>query len=314
MNKHLFPLVMIAAAVITTTTSCNSSDDVPPPVEEFAGLMPAPTYSELAATFELVKDKITDNSTKASLTSISITESGKAIIEVTTASRVKYVTYEARIDGNTYTITDSNGKEVGKLQKAQNRSSQEVSLTLNLSVTIEGQTLTFTTTDPVTAQMMVNTVTASGGQTSVRTTNLARTWTVAQMNIVLEGDIDLSKLVQGGNLKEFADAAQEAGAGLTQEEMDALDRTINSITLDKNGTIAIEYADGITEAASWQWADAQQEAILLTLRSYTDFGNKYLTAGGQVDVNITENSVVLTLHTNISGSMQYQAILSIVLK
>ena len=313
MKKFFFPLAIFACMALIS--SCSSSDDVPPPHEDYNGELPQPTYSEQAAAFDIPLNTIMDQTGKTSLTGINFTESGKAIFEVTTEEGVKYATYNVKIDGDTYTILDKDGKSVGQVQKVTNRASSEVVyITLTITINIAGIPYTFSITESVLVRMIVNAITALDQTTSTNTKNLCRTWSVEQMNIVLEGDVDMSKLEKSGNLEVFVNAAQEAGAGLEPSEEEALRKNIASMTFDKNGLFSIEYSNGQTETCDWTWTDKTEKAIKLILRKNTKFGNKFLSNNSEITVNFTEKSVALTLNTKIEGNKRYTATLTMVLK
>lgn len=310
MKKYLFPLGIAAFVLPLMTSSCSSSDDEPPVVEEFSGELPGAVYSGQAASYEIAEGTLRDKSGRASLTAMNVTESGKAVFEVRTSDGTKFATYNATIDGDTYVITDAAGRQVGQVKKsAANRAADDVTVTILVTVTIDGVDYTFEAT--VTAK--VTSVDPSSVSTKER--NLARTWTVASMNIVLEGDVDLTKIVYSGNLKEFADAAQEAGAELNEEEIRALSKNVSSVSFDKSGLFSIEYSNGTTDAACWQWTEGErQEYIHLTQRGGAEFGNKFLSDRSVIKVDFTPSSVALTMDTDIKGSKSYTATLTIVLK
>lgn len=310
MKKYLFTFAIIACAIVITT-SCSSSEPVPPEEKQYTGELEKTKYSDQAAKFVIPADLEEAEDalgSGATLTSLSFTESGKAIVEISTDEGVKFGTYNVTISGDTYTITDDDGKQVGIVQKLQTHSSSVVYITLELDIVIAGvYHYHFVIIVPVPVDMITGTV-------DTKTNNLARTWNVEQMNIVLEGDVDLSKLEQSGNLKVFADAAQEANAELTDDEYRALSKEIASMTFDKNGLFSIEYTDGITEACDWEWTSSEQKAIRLKLRKRTDFGNKFLSNDSYIEVDFTDKGVALTLSTDIKGSKSYKATLSMVLK
>ena len=249
MRKKLFTfLLAIVACTALLNTSCSSSSTEPPVPQEYEGDLPKPTYSEQAVSFEIASDNVKDKSGKASLKAINFTESGKAIFEAT------HGTYGATIDGDIYIVTDANGREIGRLRKLTSRAADDVTIEGTITVTINGVEYTFTISTKATSTSVPPTA------VSRNTNNLARTWQVASMNVVLSGDIDLSKLVVGGNLKEFADAAQEAGANLNAEEMKALSKVVNSMTFNKNGLLSIEYSDASSDGCNWLWASGEKQA------------------------------------------------------
>ena len=307
MKKHLLFLAVICGAMIGT--SCSSDDSpitIPDEITQFAKTK----YADLAAMFEIELNKIVDEG--ASLTAINFTESGKAILEITKDGIVSYVTYNATVtDDGTLIITDEGGKEVGRVKNAFSRSSENVSITVDMKVTIGGKTYQFQKADPVAVQKVMKSLAGTG---TTQTNNIARTWKVASMNIVIEGGVEVSMLERSGNLKPFADAAQENGAKLTPTEYQALCKTINSVTLDKNGLFSIQYTDTGTDACTWQWTDSNQKQLLLQLRKDPRFGNKYIPLGSKITADFNKTGVALTLRTDITGEKNYKVTITIVLK
>ena len=307
MKKKLFFLAM-AAFVAMSNVSCGSdSDDNGGGNDNTQVTLPKPVYADEAASFTLEKGKVTDE--LVSLTSLNFTESGKAVIGVTTGEgKKKFVSYDVKIEGDTYTIS-KNGQLKGKVINVGSRATSSVKLTINLAVEIPFLgTFTFITTDPVVAQKVVETIT-----TTVNTTNIARTWKVQTMKLTCEGDVDFSMTEKSGNLAVFVKEAQDRGANLTEEEQAELSKTIYGMTLDKTGMFSIEYGDGTTEVCSWKWTSANQEQLMLTLRD-SEFGNKFMSDKSSIAVKFSTGGCTFTLTTNITGSKKYKATLVIVMK
>lgn len=307
MKKYLLYLAAICGAMMNS--SCSTEDNPfkePDKISEFV----LPEFAEKAAEFLIQEGKIVAEG--ASLTAINFTESGKAIIEVTKGSDVYYVTYNATItEDGTLIITDENGNKVGSIPNAFTRSSDNVNITIDLTVIIGGKTYSFKATDPIAVQKIMKSL---AGSNTKNTNNVARTWKVASMNIVIEGDVEMSMLERSGNLKAFADAAIDAGAKLTDEEYKILSKTINSVTLDKNGLFSIEYTDKGSDACTWKWTGSNQKELLLELRKSPYFGNKFIPLNSKVTVDFAQSNIALTLKTDITGSEHYKVTLTVVLK
>jgi hypothetical protein len=304
MKKHLLFLVAIPC-VAMINTSC-STKEVPPVTPDDSSII----YEEpenSAVRFEIEENDIEALEGDGSLTAINITEYGKAVIEVTTDDGVTFATYDVEFSTSEYTVTDGNGKEAGKIQYSHTRATEYGYLMVRLTVTSKGKTYTFITTEPVRVKKI------TPDDTSTRTRNIARTWKVPSMNLVLEGDVNVSKLERSGNLQVFADEAQYAGADLSEGDYRALCKSIKSITLDRNGLFAIEYDNNTTDVCLWEWADGEKNVFSLTKIEHTEFGNKFIPDGSEITVNFTTTSTAFTLQTNISDSKDYTATLTFVL-
>ena len=307
MKKHLLLLAALCGTMFCT--SCSNEDktiSIPDEITEFA----SPKYAELAALFDIGLNKIVADG--ASLTAIDFTESGKVILEIMKGGEVLYVTYNAIVtDDGTLIISDELGNELGRVANAFSRSQENVSIALNMTVTAGGKTYHFQNADPVAVKKIMKTLAGTG---TTSTGNIARTWKVASMNIVIEGGVEVSMLEKSGNLKPFADAAQDAGAGLTQSEYQALCKEIKSVTLDKNGVFAIEYTDKGTDVCTWKWTDSSQKDLLLQLRLSTRFGNKFIPLNSKLKADFNKTGVALTLQTDIKGDKNYKVTITVVLK
>ena len=150
------------------------------------------------------------------------------------------------------------------------------------------------------------------------TTNICRTWTVVQMNITLDGDVDLAMTETSGNMKRFADEAQKQGADLTDDELAELNKTFKSISLDKNGLLSIEYYENSdksvsSQACSWSWTDEAVQKLQLRKRDGSTFGNKFLSDDTNIKADFNPTGATFTLDTEIKGSKNYKVTLTIVL-
>ena len=316
MKKYLFFFAM-AACVAISNVSCGSDADtsgLPPQGQE--AVLPIPAAASQAASYVFATD--TASAVKAGdviLKAVNFTESGKAIIEVVTDAGAKFVTYNAALANGVYTLTDDQNNTIGTITDPTSRAGSSATLDINIVITIPGiGEITFHPASPVAVQKFVETIAAS-----TVTNNLCRTWTVTQMNITLDGDVDLAMIENSGNLKVFADEAQKQGAGLTADEMDALNKTFKGITLDKNGLFSIEYYENAdrsvsSEACTWYWTDEAAQKLQLRLRDGSVFGNKFLSDATTIKADFTPAGAAFTLNTTISGSKTYKATLTIVLK
>lgn len=309
MKKNLFFLA-IAVCVAMSNVSCGSDSDNggdnPSQVT-----LPKPKYADKAASFTLDKGKVVAADDElVSLTALNITEGGKAIIGVADGNGKKhFVSCDVEIDGDTYTIS-KNGRKSGIVKEiVGSRATSSTNLTIDLVVEIPflGETK-FTTSDPVAAQKVIETIAPT-----VNTSNIARTWTIQTMKLTCEGDIDCSLTEKSGNLAVFAKEMQSRGANLTDEEVGQLSKTIHGVTLDKTGMFSIEYSDATTEVCSWNWTNANQEQLMLSLRD-SEFGNKLLSEKSNVEVKFATSGCTFTTTTNITGKKTYKATLVIVLK
>lgn len=318
MKKILFFYAM-AACVAISNVSCGAEDDnsgLPPAGTVIT--LPEPAAASQAAAY--VFETATENAVKSDtgdvlLKGINFTESGKAVIEVLANGAAKFVTYNATLANGEYTLTDDSGKVVGTVTESTSRGTTAGSLNIDITISIPGVgVVTFNPASPADVQKVVETISATPS-----TTSICRTWTVVQMNITLDGDVDLAMTENSGNLKRFADEAQKQGADLTDDELAELNKTFKGISLDKNGLFSIEYYENSdksisSQACSWSWTDEAAQKLQLKMRDGSDFGNKFLTDNTTIKADFNPTGATFTLNTDIKGSKNYKATVTIVLR
>jgi hypothetical protein len=305
--KKAFYYFSAVALVAMCALSCSSSDDEDEPFVSPKTTLDKPADADKAAAFEIPSNAVTSTSGE-SLEGFNITESGKAILKVNTDKGVKYVTYDAKIDGGTYTLYKNNVLK-GTIKSTKTRSTEATQLEINIEIEIDGVTISFNTSDPVDADMVWNVI-SSGDNLD----NIARTWIIKEITMSLKGDVDCTVTEKSGNLKVLADKAQENEAGLTDEEYKELCKTVKAITLDKTGLFSIEYDEGQSEVCSWKWGDSSQESVLLQLRD-SELGNKFLNDGSKIAVKFYSTGIAhFVITTKITGTKKYDATLDITLQ
>ena len=136
MKKNFIYLAM-AACVALCNLSCSGSDDDGGSQNPINPL----EYASKAVAFQLSDGDVTATAgSGASLTALNFTEAGKAIIEITENGKKKFVTYNVKIEGNTYTITNDNGQQIGVVTSDVTRGTQAATINVNITVTINGVT------------------------------------------------------------------------------------------------------------------------------------------------------------------------------
>ena len=277
-------------------------------------------------TEEAAKYEITDfeiNRTEegvpvtATLMGVSVTESGKVVVEFLLNGRVRCATYNVALTGDVYVITDSNNKVVGKFSMAKpvamapTRADSPIQMNITIEIEVPGLgTLKFDTAEtPVEVSKVVDAIKAGGPSL----TNIARTWKVAQMKLSLDGDITpLSMLEESGKLSVFVEEINKRNTGFSKEDIAKLNKEIKSITLDKNGMLSIEYTEGLSDAAVWNWDAADFSKIGIELRD-SEMGNKFLSDNSSINLRFNNVGCTFTLTTNLEGSNKNKYIATLVL-
>ena len=279
--KKFFCYFVMALCVGFAMTSCGDDDD-----DNGVKNYTTEKYKSGATSYNLDQGVVIDNNGNASVTGVSLTESGKVVVEVIINGKKKYVTYDGEL-GENGVITVKSGKQiVGTVQKVSSRAG-DVNIIINLTISVPGYgNYTFTTTNPVQA---VEIAQAAAG-------DLVATWKVERMKVTLDFDekTDASaetKAGKGGDLNEFLKLAQENDVKLTDEEENQLKKEIVSITIDGFKLFSIQYKDGTTDAATWEGEDSMK-ALELLLKD-DSMGNKFLNSQSQVDILYPGNDKVV---------------------
>lgn len=315
MKKSFFYFVM-AAGLVLGTYSCSkdSTDETPAPKSETG--IPAPPFASSAVAFNIPKDAVkaknesvvteTGEEVSVCLTGVDITESRKAIFEVTTVysdntTKLKYVTYDVSVEGNVYKVKNAQGTVIGTIENVGTRASSSTYIIISVTISIPGiGEITFVTDNPVVVEEVVEAIVET-----VNTISLARNWTVTRMKLILTfddpGKTDASRIENGGNLHNFIELAENNGVSLTEHDKEQLNKVITGVSIDKSGLFAISYNNGGTDAANWKWANSSQNLqIQITLKD-GDMGNKFLKDNSIVDVQLypETNQCILILNTRL---------------
>ena len=302
--KKNFLYYAMAAFVAVSLAACGSDSDDSPAGDNPQPSYPTPTYASTAAAFTIATAQAPTTTDGAKLTGINITESGKAVFEVTKGGRKLYAAYNVtKVEGGTYTIQGA-----GTVSSSTTRTSKGTSLGISVTITIDNQTYTFQTEEDVQAQIVYEQM-AGGSHLDM----IARTWKVKSMKLTLSGDITaLSLPVQGGNLSQFVDEVKKRDTGFSDEELEELNREIKSLTIDKTGMLMLEYTNGTPDVATWKWNGGNYANIAIELKD-SEMGNKFIQDNSAIDLKFTSNTCIFTLTTNLEGSKKnkYVATLNI---
>ena len=228
------------------------------------------------------------------LTAVHITESGEVVFELGDGEEYIVESVESVNDG-TYVLSGNRGT-ITVSGAANAKMSIHVTLT-----TAEGATLSYDADN-------INVNVTTNLDNSEAMSNLCRTWIVLGIVIDIKGDVNAFREFEGGNLYEMALYANEQGAGLTAEELQELNRNIESVIIDGTGLITFNYSNHASDAASWKWND--DGTIKMTLKS-SEMGNKYLNNKSTISVSYKDKRCVLRLNTSVSDSKRYDTVLTL---
>ena len=212
--KKTFILIAVAALTALSFTACGSDDaDYVPPTYNVE--LPLPENAANAVAFEEIKGMTTAGKKLAGIT---FTEDGNAIAEVDGKFVAGTYTYAA----GTYTLAGNirgNVKDV----TTKGTSTENANLSINITVTIDGQTYTFN------GDAQADRETATELLTNVDLNNICRSWTVKNMSLSLSGDVSMMKTYENGDLSQLGVDANENGANLTDDELEELNKNLGEL-------------------------------------------------------------------------------------
>lgn len=305
MKKHLFYLAMVIMAS-GLFVACGGDDDDNNTDNKVT--LTTAKYADEAVSFVIPegnRKKVVSSDETVSLSRIDITESGMALIEVIKGGKKKYAQENVTINGNEYVLNGGKGRIVREV--AASRAGVNLMLTINITIYVPGiGTVTFSTetNDPVGVIEKAATI---ASQASV---NLARTWKVTGFIVDLKGDPDVYKEFNSGDLNALRAYIEDREYTFTDEEKEAFNRYIETITISNTGMVSIAYRDGRIDAAEWSWLNSQYETFKMKLIE-EGMGNKFIPENTTVSVVFKNNLCNLTLSTHITGSETYDVSLTI---
>lgn len=300
MKKTFFHYAM-ALCLGLCLTACSDDEESAP---DYGINLPAAKYADKAVSLTIsnpsaisVTPAAAGSASVPTLQGVNITESGTAIFETLVDGSKKYASTEVTIDGDTYTLANDKGTITVNRSRAT-----PVSIVMNITIDIPGVgSVNFATQTDNPAAATEETATASGGQTL---DYMARTWNLEAITLDLKGDVEAFRIFKSGDLAAIREYAIEQGAKIEQEEREAFERVVKTITISKTGLMAINYADGRIDAAKWNWTSEQYNEISLTFMD-NNMGNKFLNNDSQIEVVFSEDMCLLKIHTKITGSKNY---------
>lgn len=300
MKKNIFYFLMMACMVLISAACSNDDGDALP---DYTAKLNEPQYA--AEAMALTGLNISPEGASApKLTGIHFTESGEVVIELDNGEEYIVSSIESVEDG-TYTLAGNQGSVTVTINGTLSSNSKAAKMTIDLSI----RTSDMSPNDPPLRYQAtnVNVTSTTGSDNSEAMNNLCRTWIVQGMVIDLKGDVTAFREFDGGNLYELATYANEKGAELNSDEMEELDRNIQSVIIEKTGLMTFNYSNRTPDAAAWSWKN--DGTIKLTLKN-SEMGNKYLNDNTIISVTYKDNRCVLRLNTSITDGKNYDAVLT----
>lgn len=290
MKKSIYYFLMMLCMTLVNTSCSNDDGETP----DYTVTLTTPEYASEAKAMSGFSIDATHTLGAPKLTAVHITESGEVVFELDNGEEYIVESVESVNDG-TYVLSGNRGT-ITVSGAANAKMSIHVTLT-----TAEGATLSYDADN-------INVNVTTNLDNSEAMSNLCRTWIVLGIVIDIKGDVNAFREFEGGNLYEMALYANEQGAGLTADELQELNRNIESVIIEGTGLITFNYSNHASDAASWKWND--DGTIKMTLKS-SEMGNKYLNNKSTISVSYKDKRCVLRLSTSVSDSKRYDTVLTL---
>lgn len=290
MKKSIYYFLMMLCMTLVNTSCSNDDGETP----DYTVTLTTPEYASEAKAMSGFSIDATHTLGAPKLTAVHITESGEVVFELGDGEEYIVEGIESVNDG-TYVLSGNRGT-ITVSGAANAKMSIHVTLT-----TAEGATLSYDADN-------INVNVTTNLDNSEAMSNLCRTWIVLGIVIDIKGDVNAFREFEGGNLYEMALYANEQGAGLTADELQELNRNIESVIIEGTGLITFNYSNHASDAASWKWND--DGTIKMTLKS-SEMGNKYLNNKSTISVAYKDKRCVLRLNTSVSDSKHYDTVLTL---
>lgn len=290
MKKSIYYFLMMLCMTLVNTSCSNDDGETP----DYTVTLTTPEYASEAKAMSGFNIDATHTLGAPKLTAVHITESGEVVFELGDGEEYIVEGIESVNDG-TYVLSGNRGT-ITVSSAANAKMSIHVTLT-----TAEGATLSYDADD-------INVNVTTNLDNSEAMSNLCRTWIVLGIVIDIKGDVNAFREFEGGNLYEMALYANEQGAGLTADELQELNRNIESVIIEGTGLITFNYSNHASDAASWKWND--DGTIKMTLKS-SEMGNKYLNNKSTISVSYKDKRCVLRLNTSVSDGKHYDTVLTL---
>lgn len=304
MKKNFFYFAL--AAVTALSLGACSSDDDEAADHAAPVTLTTPANAEHAVQYKLVEAMASDSQDEGapSLASLDVTESSKLLLELRDprTGKLSYVMEDVNVSNNIYTMSGSKvkGTVAVKGNAARTRATDE--LVINISVTFSDGVVTFSSGDEA---VSATSTTVSGDEVL---NNLARTWKISGVILDLKSKSKDIKAFEEFDSKsgvfdllDVLAEAEEQGINLTEKEKAEFNRQIKTVTITKTGQLAIDYADGREDVASWQWADSSKSAITIKLKD-VDMGNKFFSDNTKISLAFSDRRCNLKLETKVQDN------------
>lgn len=303
MKAIRFSVLIMAVMTAMCFTACNNDKD-DDNNDQKSSSMVTPKFKgkEIVGLYKLDPAITLSNGYK--MLSIEFTESGRAYVTVENAMG-KRTTFNASFTYENGEYTLSGDRISGKIRDLATKGSQSMEFKVTLSIkTEEGEILTQTTSEAAISAM--KTVGDLVGDVDI-----ISSWSVRGIEIIVDGDYNFFKEFPDGDLKKILDYAKGEGVEFTEKEEKDLSKVIQYVSVSTQH-ITIDYADGTSDVADWNWAGSVYDKVNFELLEH-GMGNKFIVSDPEVKIEFNKSKAYLNVVFNakITGDKNYDASLTL---
>ncbi len=287
MKKLRFSFLIMAVLAAVCFTACTNKDDDD---KDLNSVIVTPKYrgGGIACTIHKVPF-ITTLSDGSKLLSIEFTESGRAYITVEKDGRrtVYNASFTYDYENEEYTIVGD--KIAGNIKRQITHASTDEQIKVSITIkTAGGEISAQTTSDEAISVIKTVDAMVKGD------VDIISSWSVRGICIDVDGDYTFFHEFPDGDLKKIRDYAKdEHNVQFTDKEKKELSKVIQYVSVSTKH-ITIDYADGTSDVATWDWANSVYDRVKFELDEHS-VGNKFIVSDTEVKIEFNKPKAYLNV-------------------
>jgi hypothetical protein len=283
MKKLRFSFLIMAVMTAVCFTACTNKDD---DSNDVKSSIVTPKYRDggIACIIKLNPAITLDDGSK--LLSVEFTESGRAY--TTIEKDGKQTTYNApfKYENGNYTIDGDRVSATFKDQTTHGSQNKQYLVYITIKTASGG---VLAKTDSETAINVVKTVGDLVGDVDI-----ISSWSVRGICIDVDGDYKFFKEFPDGDLKKILNYAKtEHNVKFTEKEEKELSKVVQYVSVSTKH-ITIDYADGTSDVADWNWAGSLYDKVEFELDEHS-VGNKFIVSDPAVKIEFNKPKAYLNV-------------------
>ena len=284
MKKLRFSFLIMAVMTAMCFTACSNKDD---DSNDLKSSIVTPKYrgGGVACVIDNFDPPI-ELSDGSKLVSVEFTESGRAYLTVEKDSKRTIYNASFKYENGNYIVK---GDRISGTFKDQiTHDSNHYQYKVYIEIKTEGGVISAKTNSEVTiaAAKTVGNI--------VGDVDIISSWSVRGICIDVDGDYTFSKEFPDGDLKKIRDYAKtEHNVKFTAKEEKDLNKVIKYVSVSTKH-ITIDYADGTSDVATWDWASSVYDKVKFELDEHS-VGNKFIVSDPAVKIEFNKPKAYLNV-------------------